>query len=235
MTVQLAPSPVFRAVDNSGAALVGGKLFSYVAGTVTLQATYVDSTQTTQNTNPIILNARGEANGVWLVTSQTYKLVLEDANSNVIWTVDNIAGNSVGGTNVIIGSSSLTNALTINQAPSAFTALQLNVAPGAPGIAINDGTINGQFVTIGGALQIGTTSNHGLNLFTNNVARIRIRNDGALGFFGATPVLQTTGFGSPSGNAVIANFPGASATLVQCSNVIAELIVILEGLGLIGA
>ena len=65
MTAQLAPAPVFRSWDNNGLPLFLGKLFTYAAGTTTLQATYTDSTQTTQNPNPVILNIRGEA-FVWL-------------------------------------------------------------------------------------------------------------------------------------------------------------------------
>lgn len=91
MTAALAPYPVFRGVNNQGLALVGGLLFTYAAGTTTPQATYVDSTQTTQNTNPVVLNSRGEAN-VWLDPSLTYKYVLQDSAGNPIWTVDHIGG-----------------------------------------------------------------------------------------------------------------------------------------------
>jgi len=91
MTAQLAPAPVFRSWDNLGLPLVGGKLFTYAAGTTNLQATYVDSTQNTQNTNPIILNFRGEA-FVWLNPLLSYKFVLQDAFGNLIWTEDNIQG-----------------------------------------------------------------------------------------------------------------------------------------------
>jgi hypothetical protein len=91
MTAQLSPPPVFRAWDNLGFPLVGGKLFTYAAGTTTPQATYTDSTQTTQNTNPIVLNFRGEA-FVWLNPLLSYKFVLQDFFGNLIWTVDNIQG-----------------------------------------------------------------------------------------------------------------------------------------------
>lgn len=70
---------------------MGGQLFSYVAGTTTPQATYTDSTGGTQNPNPVILNARGEA-PVWLNPSQTYKFILEDALGNTLWTADNVPG-----------------------------------------------------------------------------------------------------------------------------------------------
>jgi hypothetical protein len=89
--VSLAPTPVFKAWNNLGFPLAFGTLSSFVAGSSTPQATYVDSTGTTQNTNPIVLNARGEAN-VWLATGLIYKLVLKDPFGNQIWAVDNVPG-----------------------------------------------------------------------------------------------------------------------------------------------
>lgn len=92
MTTSLAQLAVQRFYDNSGAVAVGGKLYTYLAGTTTPQATYTDSTGGTPNTNPIVLNARGEA-VIWLTPSESYKFVLQDAAGNTIWTVDNIVGN----------------------------------------------------------------------------------------------------------------------------------------------
>jgi hypothetical protein len=94
MTAQPAIVPQWRNVDNTGAALVNGLLYTYVAGTTTPQATYTDSTQVTQNPNPIQLNARGEAS-IWLSTTLTYKFVLTDLNGNVLWTQDQIPGGFV--------------------------------------------------------------------------------------------------------------------------------------------
>jgi hypothetical protein len=91
MTVSLAPLPYFRSWDNNGNPLVGGLLYTYVAGTSTPQATYTDSTQSTPNTNPVVLNFRGEAS-VWLNTALTYKLVLTDSVGHQIWSQDQIAG-----------------------------------------------------------------------------------------------------------------------------------------------
>lgn len=92
--MNLSPLPVQRFYSNIGLPLVGGQLFTYVAGTTTKIATYKDAAGT-PNTNPIILNFRGEAN-VWLDVTKTYKFVLAprtdtDPPSNPIWTVDNIS------------------------------------------------------------------------------------------------------------------------------------------------
>lgn len=92
--VQLAPAPVFKAFDNNGFPLFNGLLYTYVAGSSTPQATYVDYTGTTPNTNPVVLNARGEAN-VWLAQGLTYKLTLTDALGNQIWSIDQIYGGQV--------------------------------------------------------------------------------------------------------------------------------------------
>lgn len=88
----LTPSPKMQFFDANGNPLVGGKLYTYSAGTVTPLATYTDSTGASANTNPIILDSRGEAN-VWL-GSASYKMVLKDSTDALIWTVDNILGNA---------------------------------------------------------------------------------------------------------------------------------------------
>lgn len=92
---QLIPWVAVQFVDANGNPLDGGKLFSYQAGTTTPLATYTDSTLGTPNTNPVILDSAGSAS-VW-IGSGAFKFVLEDANSSVIWTRDNVVmpGNSV--------------------------------------------------------------------------------------------------------------------------------------------
>lgn len=93
MTAQLAPSLVAKFFDNNGVPLAFGFVYSYAAGTTTPQATYTDYTQTTQNTNPIQLNARGEAS-IWLDPTKAYKINLTDSLGNQIpgYPVDNIQG-----------------------------------------------------------------------------------------------------------------------------------------------
>jgi hypothetical protein len=84
---QLAPSLKFRAVGSDGLALVGGKLFSYFAGTSTPKDTFSNQALSSANTNPIILNARGEAD-VWM--DGNYKFVLTTAADVIVWSVDNV-------------------------------------------------------------------------------------------------------------------------------------------------
>ena len=73
--------------NTNGTPLVGGKVYTYAAGTTTPLATYQDQAGTTPNSNPVILDARGEATIFWSTTS--YKVVLKDANDVTIWTQDN--------------------------------------------------------------------------------------------------------------------------------------------------
>ena len=90
-TAILSPALIFQGVGQGGLPLPFGKLFSYVAGTNTPSPTYTDSTQTTQNTNPVILNANGQA-PVFLNASLTYKFVLQDVLTNQIYVTDQVQG-----------------------------------------------------------------------------------------------------------------------------------------------
>jgi hypothetical protein len=86
----LATPPKLQFLDANGAPLVGGKLYTYAAGTTTPLATYTDYGGGTANANPVILDSRGEAS-VWLGTA-LYKMALYSATDVLIWTVDNIGG-----------------------------------------------------------------------------------------------------------------------------------------------
>lgn len=73
--------------NSAGVPIIGGKLYTYDAGTNTPRPTYQDAAGVVPNTNPIILDARGEATAFW---SGAYKVVLKDASDVTIWTVDNV-------------------------------------------------------------------------------------------------------------------------------------------------
>ena len=88
MSTILSPAPKLQFFTEGGIPLAGGKLYSYAAGTTTPLATYTTSTGIQNNTNPIILDSRGEA-AVWLGAA-SYKLKLTDSTDVEIWTVDNI-------------------------------------------------------------------------------------------------------------------------------------------------
>ena len=89
-TTSLSPTPKLQFFDLNGAPLSGGLLYTYAAGTTTPLATYTDSTGLIANTNPIVLDSRGEAN-VWLA-GVNYKLALYTSQNVLVWTVDNVNG-----------------------------------------------------------------------------------------------------------------------------------------------
>ena len=91
-TTSLAPTPKLQFFDANGAPLAGGLLYTYAAGTTTPLTSYTDSTGVSANTNPIILDSRGEAN-VWLGAAM-YKFALYTSVGVLIWTVDNINGST---------------------------------------------------------------------------------------------------------------------------------------------
>lgn len=85
----LTPSPKMQFFTANGIPLVGGKLYTYEAGTTTPLATYVDQAGSSSNPNPIILDSRGEAD-VWLGNAVLYDFVLKDSLDTLIWTGTNV-------------------------------------------------------------------------------------------------------------------------------------------------
>ena len=88
-------SPLFNdaQLDNNGLPLSGGLVYWYIAGTTTPVIVYSESSGSVANTNPVVLNTRGEpTNPIWLQTGSVYKAVLNDSLGNLIRTVDNISG-----------------------------------------------------------------------------------------------------------------------------------------------
>ena len=114
----VTPTAKAQFIDAAGIPLAGGFLYTYEAGTTTPQATYTDSTAATANSNPIVLDSRGEAN-IWL-SSANYKFKLTDSEGTEIWTVDNIAAPStalspVFTSNVTISANTSGPALLVTQ------------------------------------------------------------------------------------------------------------------------
>lgn len=68
----------FTATDSNGLPLAGGKVFTYLAGTLTPQATYTNQGGGTPNTNPVILDASGRAS-IWLDPSLTYRIIVKNS------------------------------------------------------------------------------------------------------------------------------------------------------------
>ena len=97
----ITPIPKTQFIGADGIPLVGGKVYTYQAGTTSPQVTYTDSTGSEANTNPIILDSRGEAN-IWLGEA-TYKFKLTDSNDVEQWTVDYISAPTTAVSPVLTG------------------------------------------------------------------------------------------------------------------------------------
>lgn len=106
--------------STAGVPLVGGKLYTYAAGTTTPLATYTSQSGVTANTNPIILDSRGEAN-VWL-SSAAYKLKLTTPADVEIWTVDNVGSGDQFGTSQFLSGVSGSDTITATVTSPNFTA-----------------------------------------------------------------------------------------------------------------
>jgi hypothetical protein len=86
--VSLAPVPRQQFSDVNGNPLPGGLIFTYAAGTSTPLATYTDSSGTSQNSNPVVLDSGGFAT-LWL-SAAPYKICLQNALGVQQWCVDNV-------------------------------------------------------------------------------------------------------------------------------------------------
>jgi hypothetical protein len=95
MAVNLSPVGGVAAqfFTNTGAVLTGGKLYTYLAGTTTPEATYTTNAGNVARTNPIVLDSAGRVPGsgeIWVTVGVSYKFLLKDSNDVLIGTYDNV-------------------------------------------------------------------------------------------------------------------------------------------------
>ncbi|OGO93511.1 MAG: hypothetical protein A3F10_05665 [Coxiella sp. RIFCSPHIGHO2_12_FULL_42_15] len=88
ITYHLAPNPKWTGIDARGNPLVGGKLYTYKKGTRIPRGTYADSLGSTPNTNPIVLDSKGQATIYW-ASDEDYYIELFDNHNQMIFTRDN--------------------------------------------------------------------------------------------------------------------------------------------------
>lgn len=89
-TGTLTPSPYQVTLDINGSPISGAKIYTYVAGTATLVATYTNVGLTVANTNPIIADTSGRW-VAFLSPGSSYKFIIKDASDVVLRTQDNIS------------------------------------------------------------------------------------------------------------------------------------------------
>jgi len=95
--VTIAPDAHPQFLTATGQPLANGFLYTYAAGTTTLLNTYVDSTGTVQNPDPIPLDSTGSPSngsaqtGIWLA-NLSYKFCAYSSALVLQWCTDNITG-----------------------------------------------------------------------------------------------------------------------------------------------
>jgi len=86
MSTVLRADPKFNIQKSDGTPASGWKVYTYDTGTVVNRVTYKDADKVAQNTNPIILDSRGEADVWW---DGIYKVRVTDDADVDVYTVDN--------------------------------------------------------------------------------------------------------------------------------------------------
>lgn len=76
--------------DDSGVPLSGGLIYTYTAGGTTPLTTYTSISGLIANSNPIVLDAAGRVNEVWIPEGVSYKMIVKNANNVIIGTFDNL-------------------------------------------------------------------------------------------------------------------------------------------------
>ena len=82
--------PLQTALDDSGAASSGAKLYFYTTGTSTPKDTYSEATLTSANTNPVVADSAGRF-GIIYLGDGNYKVVLKTSADATVWTADPVS------------------------------------------------------------------------------------------------------------------------------------------------
>jgi len=127
-----------QSFTNQGVILSAGRIYTYIAGTTTPQATYTDSGALTLNANPIVLDSSGRlTTSIWVLGGVSLKVIIKDSADNTLATIDNISGiNDIGNILLAPGPIGSTTAST-----GAFTTLSVS------GATTFGGNVTGQVVT----------------------------------------------------------------------------------------
>lgn len=229
MNTALMPNPRIQFADANGKPLAGGQIFTYAAGTSTPQAAYTDSTGATALPNPVVLDAGGFAS-IWL-SSANYKIVAEDVNNVVQWTVDNVSavsqtelqgtnsfsslavsGNTTIGGNLAVSgtitaaSETLSGSLAVGGTLSAASAAITGaLTAGSAAITGNE--------TIGGTLSVtGATTLSSLNIGAQTLTQFVQALIPALTAVAGTLIISDV---SPSGNWIMFTFGSTAGTRIR--------------------
>jgi hypothetical protein len=82
MTATLLPNAKQQFLDSNGRPLAGGTVYFYIPNTSTFKNTWQDAGETVLNTNPVVLDANGQA---IIYGDGQYRQVVNDVHGNLIW------------------------------------------------------------------------------------------------------------------------------------------------------
>lgn len=193
--VTLGPVPKAQFLDNTGAPLSGGKVFTYQAGTNTPLSTYTDSTGLIMNADPVILDAGGRAN-IWF-QGQAYKIAVQNSGGTTIYTVDNfLVSPFLNGNNSWTGNETHSGIETFNGP------LRVNAGGSLSGTFSGNPNFSGN-VSINGNLNVsGTTSG---NIDTDliqgtltNGGNMQVTGANGSGTSSGETIALTAGLGAPT-------------------------------------
>jgi hypothetical protein len=156
-------------LDSDGKPLAGGSVTFYVPGTSTLKATFQDAAATIQNTNPIILDAAGEA---VIYGSGGYRQVLQDSAGNQIWDqltseLDSLTGDftvtgALNAASVAVSGLGAFGSLTATSVDASGGSINAGALTAQSLAVTGDATLSGNLgatnITAGGTLGAGTIS-----------------------------------------------------------------------------
>lgn len=201
-------APYSYFADSNGAPLAGGKIYTYIAGTTTPQASYTDSTAITPLANPVILDSAGRAQ-IWL--SGTYKIVVKDSLDNTISTTDNITALSNSGDMM----KSTYDPANIGEQLVGLTAVQTLTnktlttptvnQPNIVGVTTNSSAAAG---SVGEYISSNIASGSAVSLTTNTAANVTSLSLTA----GDWDVWGNIGFAAAGGTVPVAYFTGINTT-----------------------
>ena len=138
--------------NDSGVTLSGGLLYVYSAGTTTLVNTYTDSSGSTPNTNPIILDSAGRTpSEIWVASGSSYKYVLQTSTGTLVGTYDYVPGvnditslawSAVTGTPTTLAGYGITDSITAATAAATYAPIASPALTGTATAADDAGVQN---------------------------------------------------------------------------------------------
>jgi hypothetical protein len=98
----------YRALDNDGDPISGGKLNFYDQAGTSRKDTFSDQALTSANANPVVADANGWFGPIYMETDAQYTVVFTDASDVTIWSQNGVRSAHISGQGMISDSSALT-------------------------------------------------------------------------------------------------------------------------------